>query len=38
MSAILSKRIDKSLVVNGETLVTEAAWNDELELKHQALG
>ena len=33
----MSKRITKSLVSNGETLVTEAAWNDELESKHQAL-
>jgi len=37
MSAILSKRIDKSLVVNGETLVTETAWNTELDGKHNAL-
>jgi antitoxin VapB len=37
MSAILSKRIDKSLVINGETLVTEAAWNAELDAKHNAL-
>lgn len=37
MSAIVSKRIEKSLVIGGETLVTEAAWNDELEAKHNAL-
>ena len=33
----MSKRISKSLVVNGVTLVTEAAWNAELEAKHQKL-
>ena len=33
----MSKRIGKSLVVNGATLVTEAAWNAELEAKHQSL-
>jgi Xaa-Pro dipeptidase len=33
----MSKRIGKSLVVNGVTLVTEAAWNAELEAKHQKL-
>src|SRR5579864_2236638 len=37
MSVILSKRIDKNLVVNGETLVTESAWNAELDAKHNAL-
>jgi Xaa-Pro dipeptidase len=31
----MSTRIRKSLVVNGVTLVTEAAWNAELEAKHQ---
>jgi antitoxin VapB len=30
----MSKRISKSLVANGTTLVTEAAWNAELEAKH----
>jgi Xaa-Pro dipeptidase len=35
--AIMTKRVAKSLLVNAETLVTEAAWNDELESKHQAL-
>jgi len=33
----MSKRIGKSLVVNGATLVTEAAWNAELEVKHEQL-
>jgi Xaa-Pro dipeptidase len=33
----MSKRITKSLVVQGATLVTEAAWNAELEAKHQQL-
>lgn len=30
----MSTRIRKSLVVNGETLVTEEAWNAELDAKH----
>jgi Xaa-Pro dipeptidase len=30
----MSTRIRKSLVVDGETLVTEAAWTAELEAKH----
>lgn len=33
----MSKRIGKSLVVNGVTLVTEAAWNAELDAKHELL-
>jgi len=33
----MSKRIGKSLVVNGATLVTEAAWNAELDAKHELL-
>ena len=33
----MSKRIGKSLVVNGATLVTEAAWNAELDAKHENL-
>jgi Xaa-Pro dipeptidase len=33
----LGKRIGKSLGINGETLVTEAAWNDELESKQGTL-
>ncbi len=34
-SPIMTKRISKSLVVNGETIVSEAEWNTELEAKHQ---
>jgi len=30
-----TKRIGKGLVVNGETIVSEAAWNAELEAKHE---
>ena len=33
----MTKRISKSLVVNGITLVPETAWNAELEAKHQKL-
>jgi antitoxin VapB len=33
----MSKRIGKSLVVNGVPLVTEAAWNSELDSKHEKL-
>ena len=33
----MSKRINKSLVVNGATIVTEAAWNEELNVKHEKL-
>src|ERR1700678_1727512 len=33
----MSKRIGKSLVVSGATLVTEAAWNAELDAKHDKL-
>ena len=33
----MSKRIGKSLVVQGATLVTEAAWNAELDAKHAQL-
>ena len=33
----MSKRIGKSLVLNGATLVTEAAWNEELDAKHEQL-
>lgn len=33
----MSKRIGKSLVVNGATLVTEAAWNAELDAKQEKL-
>jgi Xaa-Pro dipeptidase len=34
-TAIMTKRITKSLVVNGTTIVTEAAWNEELNAKHE---
>jgi antitoxin VapB len=33
----MGKRIGKSLVVSGATLVTEAAWNAELDAKHEKL-
>jgi antitoxin VapB len=33
----MPKRISKSLIVNGVTLVPEAEWNAELEAKHQKL-
>jgi antitoxin VapB len=33
----MAKRIAKSLVAGGTTVVTEAAWNEELEAKHQKL-
>ena len=33
----MNKRIGKSLVINGVTLVTEAAWNAELDAKHEKL-
>jgi antitoxin VapB len=33
----MSKRVGKSLVVNGSTLVAEAAWNAELDAKHEKL-
>ncbi|MGD0629030.1 MAG: aminopeptidase P family protein [Terracidiphilus sp.] len=33
----MSKRIGKSLVVSGTTLVTEAMWNAELDAKHEKL-
>ncbi len=36
-TAIMTKRINKSLVVNGTTVVTEAAWNEELNAKHDKL-
>ena len=36
-SGIMTKRISKGLVVNGETIVSEAAWNAELEAKHQKI-
>ena len=37
MESTTTKKINKSLVVNGETLVSETAWNAELEDKHQKL-
>ena len=33
----MSKRIGKSLVAGGATLVTQAAWNAELDAKHEKL-
>src|ERR1700761_6937462 len=36
-TAIMTKRINKSLVVNGTTIVAEAAWNEELNAKHEKL-
>lgn len=33
----MSKRIGKSLVIGGSTLVSESAWNDELNAKHDKL-
>jgi Xaa-Pro dipeptidase len=36
-NANMSKRIGKGLVVNGATLVTESAWNAELDAKHEKL-
>jgi antitoxin VapB len=33
----MSKKISKALCINGETLVTEADWNAELEAKHAKL-
>jgi antitoxin VapB len=31
----MSTRIGKALIVDGKTIVTQAAWNQELEAKHQ---
>ena len=36
-TSIMTKRINKSLVVNGATIVSEADWNTELEAKHEKL-
>jgi len=36
-TAITTRRISKSLVVNGSTLVSQADWNAELERKHERL-
>src|SRR6266568_9382279 len=33
----MSKRISKGLAVGGSTLVTESAWNAELDAKHEKL-
>jgi antitoxin VapB len=33
----MAKRITKDLVVNGTAIVSQTAWNDELEHKHQRL-
>jgi antitoxin VapB len=33
----MSKRISKSLTVNGATIVSEAAWSAELDAKHEKL-
>ena len=33
----MQNRISKALVVNGETIVSQADWNAELEAKHQKL-
>jgi len=33
----MAKRIGKALVVNGQTIVSESAWNAELEAKHVQL-
>jgi Xaa-Pro dipeptidase len=36
-TAIMTKRINKSLALNGNTIVTETAWNEELNAKHEKL-
>ena len=33
----MTKRIGKALVLKGETIVSESAWNEELEAKHAKL-
>lgn len=33
----MAKRVSKDLVVNGTAIVSQTAWNDELEHKHQRL-
>ena len=33
----MTKRINKSLVINGITIVSEADWNEELNAKHEKL-
>jgi len=34
---VTTKRISKALVASGETIVSESAWNEELEAKHHKL-
>jgi Xaa-Pro dipeptidase len=36
-TASMTKRINKDLVVNGTTVVTETEWNEELNAKHDKL-
>jgi Xaa-Pro dipeptidase len=36
-TASMTKRIKKDLVVGGTTIVTETAWNEELDIKHDKL-
>ncbi|HUN84175.1 MAG TPA: M24 family metallopeptidase [Terracidiphilus sp.] len=36
-TAITTKRMNKGLVAHGSTIVTETAWNAELDAKHQKL-
>lgn len=36
-AATMTKRINKDLVIDGKTIITEAAWNAELAAKHQSL-
>lgn len=36
-TASMTKRINKDLVMNGTTVVTETAWNEELNAKHDKL-
>jgi Xaa-Pro dipeptidase len=36
-TGIMTKRINKGLVANGTTVVSEAAWNAELDAKHATL-
>jgi antitoxin VapB len=36
-TASMTKRINKDLVVNGTTVVSESAWNEELNAKHDKL-
>jgi Xaa-Pro dipeptidase len=36
-TASMTKRIKKDLMVGGTTIVTETAWNEELDIKHDKL-